>query len=416
MQIFEEPAFMIKQECDNSYIFYNSIRHFACRISELDLIIFNLIYVYHNFDEIKKNISKEYVHLVRNIYDTVIKSGVLSTEPIYIPDSNVLMFPSSYYLHLTYKCNLNCVYCYNKKIRNNFEELDLNNWKTIIDKISPYALHLKLTGGEPFLSKNLSDIIKYIRSVNKSVDIEIISNCMTDFENYDQTQYIFQNIDRVTFSCDNLTGVNQQRVNFDSEIFKRNIIYLKKSFKDLIITISSVHSVENKCELNCISDFSSNERVSFKSVLIVPNSLDEIVLLPPLDEFIKTLPKIRKKLNVIRKYCGAGMGLLSIDPLGNVYPCQSLHVDKFKIGNLLTNSLDVILKSTTISYIKEHFNIDYISRCKDCNLKYICGGGCRAATFNMEADPAKYPQILCEYYKAKAMNELSNIPFDDQNT
>lgn len=205
-------------------------------------------------------------------------------------------------------------------------------------------------------------------------------------------------------------------MNFDPELFKRNIRFLKKSFKDLIITISSVYSKDNYLELKYISNFSSEKNVEFKSALITPNNLKDIPLLPPCEEFIKTLPTVKRNLNTMRKYCGAGMGLLSLDPLGNVYPCQSLHRDKFKMGNLLTNSLNDILRSQVVKYIKEHLNIDYIPTCKDCNVKYICGGGCRAATFNTEADPAKYPRILCKYYKAKAMNELSNLPLENQNS
>lgn len=192
MQILKDPIFVIKQESDKSYIFYNSIRHFACRISKLDLVIFNLIYTYRSFEIIKKNIANPYINYVQKIYNAVVESGVLSSEPINIHDDKTSIYPSSYYLHLTYKCNLNCIYCYNKDIRTNFEEIELDKWELIIDKISPFARRIILTGGEPFLSNKLPHVIEYIKSLNTSVDIEIISNCMTDFEYYPYTELVFK--------------------------------------------------------------------------------------------------------------------------------------------------------------------------------------------------------------------------------
>lgn len=415
MKILEEPAFIIKKENNNCFLFYNSIRHFVCRLSELDLIIFNLIYTYHDYYIIKENLDKQYIPYFEGIYNATVKSRALSMESLNTSTTASLIYPSTYYLHLTYKCNLDCIYCYNKEIRTHFEDLKLEEWKSIIEKISPYAKRIILTGGEPFLSNKLADIIRYIRDQNTSVDIEIISNCMTNFEHYPYVKSVFEHINKITFSCDNITGKNQQRINFNSNLFKYNINYIRTQFKNLAVTISSVYSKGNYSELKKIKSFSSKENVTFKSVLMVPNNINDVSLLPLYDEFIKTLPKLSKKIDIIRKYCGAGMGVLSIDPQGNVYPCQSLHSEKFKLGNLLTNSLNTILKNPLLKYIKEYFNIDYIPVCKDCNLKYICAGGCRAATLNTETDPTKYPRILCKYYKAMAMNKLSNIPLENQD-
>jgi radical SAM protein with 4Fe4S-binding SPASM domain len=414
MEILKDSAFFIKQETDNNCIFYNSIRHYACRIRKVDLAIFNLIYVYRNLDIIIKHIDKRYVPYVTDVYKTVIKRDILSKEPIHLSDTKELRYPDSYYLHLTYKCNLDCIYCYNKIIRTNFEELELTVWKSIIDKIMPFAKRIILTGGEPFLSGILSEIILYIRGISKSVDIEIISNCMTDFEYYRFTKIVFENINSVTFSCDNISGNSQQRHNFKPSLFKQNIRFLTKSFKKLSITVSSVYSNSNQNELSLIKKFCSNEKVGFQLVLMVPNNTNEICMLPSCSDYIKTLPNIEARLDALREYCGAGMGVLSIDPRGNVFPCQSLHRNKFKMGNLTIDSLNSILKSNVHKYIEENLNIDNIPMCKNCEVKYICGGGCRAATFNIEGDISRYPKTLCEYYKARAIHSLLNIPQIDE--
>lgn len=408
LDIFKENKFYIERIENNMYIFYNSIRHFACKISELDLYIFNLIYKYKELEIIKNNINIEFHKYITNLYQKVIKSKVLSLEKI---DSNIIyQLPSSFYLHLTYKCNLGCIYCYNKDIRTDYKDLDVNRWEYIIDQIIPYAERIVLTGGEPFLFNKLCNIIQYIRNKSQSILIEIISNCMIDFENYSYLNDIVKNINSITFSCDNLTDVNQTRINFNSNLFKKNIILLKNKYPQLNITISSVYIKNSENEIGIICKFCQEVNTGFKSVLITPNNKKEIELLPNINNYKKSFVNKVSKLENLRKYCGAGIGSCSIDPKGNVYPCQSLHYSKFEYGNILNESIDNILKNKKSQSIRNQYNVDLIDTCKECNLKYICGAGCRAATYKLEGDPMKYPKTLCSYYRELSIHKLKNIP------
>lgn len=408
MDIFKNPHFIIIKDT-NSFIFYNSCQHFVCRISELDLSIFNLIYLHRNLLEITKHINSKYIDYVKSVYDTVIKYNVLSTNE----EKTGTNAPISkcFYLHLTYHCNLNCIYCYNKSIRKNISEINLSKWKIIITKVLPLAKEITITGGEPFLSPILPQIIEFIKNNKPSISIGIISNCMTDFETYNFSDIVFNNIDNVIFSCDNLSGIHQPRVNFNSKLFKHNIRFLRKKYTNLDITISSVLSNKNLYEIEDIKKFSIKESVKFRSVLIVPNTKSEIRLLPSIKQYKRFLPTGQYPLNKFRIYCGAGMGVLSIDPLGNVFPCQSLHYKQFKLGNLLYNPINSILSNNILEDIKENFSVDNIPICKNCNVRYICGAGCRAATLKMEGKAMSYPKTLCKYYRMSALNRLKRIPF-----
>lgn len=39
-------------------------------------------------------------------------------------------------------------------------------------------------------------------------------------------------------------------------------------------------------------------------------------------------------------------------------------------------------------------------------MRYICGGGCRVATNNLEGNLTAYPKTLCNYYKIEAIYKL----------
>lgn len=409
MQILYNPNFFVVEDGDE-YVFYNSIRHYVCRVSKLDLALFNLIYLHKNLENILANVPSVYADYVQRVYHAVTDNHILSEEPIEFGENIKDSAPQNYYLHLTYKCNLNCVYCYNKQIRNDFNEMSLNKWETILNEIMPYAHNIVITGGEPFLSPILPDIVKLIKNKKSSVHLEIISNCMTQFERYPQIDTIMGNIDGIIFSCDSLSDKQQPRINFNPELFRHNIAYLRKKYDKLKITTSSIYSKNNHKELKVIEEFCKSVPVNFRQVLIVPNNQDDVALLPSLSEYISTLPSTVKEVEGPRLYCGAGVGVLSIDPFGNVYPCQSLHSKDYKLGNILESSLANIIRSDKRLSLAKAFNVKNITKCKDCSLKYICGAGCRAATLKLEGNAATYPQTMCDYYKANAIQSLRMTP------
>lgn len=222
LQLFNDKKFFISEIDDNSYVFYNSIKHFACKIGIADLVLLNLIYIHKDKDEIISNIDLDYKDYMSKFYDKVMESGALDVTPIdKAQHIDNLQEPTSFYLHLTYKCNLGCIYCYNKDIRLDYKELDLKDWIVIIDKIIPYAQRIVLTGGEPFLNKQISEIVTYIRTKSEKITIEVISNCMVDFSKIAAQNNCFKKITQVTFSCDNLSNINLDLPTFTGQKVKQ---------------------------------------------------------------------------------------------------------------------------------------------------------------------------------------------------
>lgn len=407
LKILSELKFQIFRDKED-FVFYNSIRHFACRISLLDLSIFNLIYIYGKIEVILAYIPQQYHEYVTQVYRAVISSHVLELNPSL--EAIEYKEPSIYYLHLTYKCNLDCIYCYNKKIRSGYmDELSLEEWYSIVNKILPYTSKIILTGGEPFLYKHIKEIVMYIKNHNKAINIEIISNCMIDYCD-NQFDEVFTNISQVIFSCDNLSDKNQPRKNFKPDLFKKNIAYIKSKYPNLPTLVSSVYSCGNYKELEHIRNFCTQQNADFRSVLIVPGNKDEISLLPPLEEYRSTLHKSIQKQPQMRLHCGAAIGILSINPKGEVFPCQSLMRDEFRMGSLKTSTMYDIMQSEVFNLFRYKFCIENIQTCNTCNVKYICAGGCRSATINTEGSAEKWPKTLCKYYKEQALNTLRSIP------
>jgi PqqA peptide cyclase len=77
-------------------------------------------------------------------------------------------------LFVTRKCNLACPYC--KSVEQPFENIDLNSWKQVIDKLYGFGCRLfTLTGGEPLTRVDIVEIVRYI-SIEKKAICWMISN------------------------------------------------------------------------------------------------------------------------------------------------------------------------------------------------------------------------------------------------
>ena len=83
------------------------------------------------------------------------------------------IIPFRYFLELTYRCNLNCPYCYVGDERKK-TELSTEEWKNVIDQLPFYSI-ATLVGGEPLVRNDFIDILAYAskKIMNK---VHVVSN------------------------------------------------------------------------------------------------------------------------------------------------------------------------------------------------------------------------------------------------
>ena len=77
--------------------------------------------------------------------------------PAYYNNSGLAPIPLRYFFELTYRCNLNCPYCYVGDDRKK-EELTTEEWFKIIEQI-PWYSFVTLVGGEPLVRKDFINIL-----------------------------------------------------------------------------------------------------------------------------------------------------------------------------------------------------------------------------------------------------------------
>lgn len=323
----------------------------------------------------------------------------------------------SLYFYLTSYCNLNCSHCwispeYIDKDKAP-QEADFSLLKDIIDQAMPLGLkNIKITGGEPFLSKNINRLITYAFSKKLNITIE------TNATLIDETKAKFLKDNSVRHIAVSLDGPNQEiheSIRNKKGCFKKTIEgikILKKCGLNIQVIMSlcrynanyleetirlAEHLGANSFKINYISDISRGE--AFRNKGMVLGILDYIDFNKRIDEEIQLRYKIKiifdippafKKLEKIKNekcICGIknilgvlGDASISICGIGEV-------LASLKLGDIRKTSLEDIWKNNPIlRIIREDIPKDLKGICSICIFKAFCMGKCRAEAYYKNND------------------------------
>lgn len=120
--------------------------------------------------------------------------------------------------------------------------------------------------------------------------------------------------------------------------------------------------------------------------------------------------KARKK-GVLSTNCAFGDITLSAD--GTIYFCNRLPSSNLR-ANIRTDSFENIWAMS--QWAKDVSNVNNLVPCKTCELKFICGGGCRiervTELHRMEMDKTTKEELHCEcdiIYKKKLYDKMIDL-------
>jgi len=325
---------------------------------------------------------------------------------------------SNFLFVVTYKCNLKCNYCFQKKLQKNRprwtnttiskEYIDYA-FKAMkeIESSFPNSLLITLYGGEPLLKDNV-DIIEYLlqkgichgyrfNAITNGVDLKyflpflkerkIQSLQITldgppsvhDLRRFDMNQKgtfirITRNITKI-LDC----GVEiNLRINVDSSnlyqvhelfhIFHKNKWNNYKNFKPYIIPLEKTCNslLNNYMTMNELLNL--NNDILFNSELINLFKFGNEIYKNFSDVFFNgKLPKFKST------FCGSQDGMFIFDPFGDIYVClENVGDKKYKVGNYITS-----LRLDKSELGKWHNRtVSSSKQCLACRYALFCGGGC----------------------------------------
>ena len=306
-------------------------------------------------------------------------------------------------LYLTNNCNMRCPHCFmyaGKKYENELSTEEI--LKLLSNFRESGGTRIILTGGEIGLRKDLREII--IKAFTLGIQIELLTNgtLFTD----ELIKSIANKVSRVQVSIDGYSETSNRIIrgndNFDKALHTVDKFINAGVRTEIAVTPFPYEQLAN--EVNNYIDFGRNLLKKYGENIIIKFTTD---IMEGRDIDSKKIDKqkysdlmnkiiegvygesddksgfiISARQQVLNDNCA--YGALNISASGDVFPCAKVHSVEHFANIRTTDWTDIVEMSNKL---KDKSNIASLEPCKDCELLYICGGGCRLDYFESFLKP-----------------------------
>lgn len=317
----------------------------------------------------------------------------------------------SAYLHVTHRCNLHCIGCYSHvENRNARADLPLGDVRLLIDRLAAAGVQrLIISGGEPFLRADLPAVVEHAKTAGIAfVDVLTNGTAVGD----EALRRLAPFVDRIAVSFDGVAPDADARIRH-APLFDQLVDTVRRIREAGIAAhiIPTLHGGNaGDVEAYCALAESLGATVNF-SLLSAPPTEEAREVLPD-EKALEALARAMLDAGRTRQVsiadtpvntgvattagCGAGCSLVSVSAEGEVYPCHMLHDPAFKVGSLLEGEECLHRRRKPASPVSE------LPVCRECEIRYLCGGGCRARAFFATGDIRArdpYCTLMKTYYQ-----------------
>lgn len=298
-------------------------------------------------------------------------------------------FPLRVMFEITYRCNFRCKHCYVPQSYRKKKGLTTEEVFSILDQLKDIGcFYLGFTGGEPFMRKDIMDILWYAKRCG--LEIIIYTNgSLIDEKIADQLAFLRPNKVDITIPAiskdafESITGIAGSR----DKVF-RTIELLHK--RKVALGFKSCLLKENESEINQIQDFAallnalhrvdnalsprldgSKEPYKYKGQTTEyrGQKIRSVIDCHLSDVGYRRKPKTEdrqpKTENLFK--CGAGLSQVAITPQGELKMCLMIDYPKYKILSISLKGAWKRLKELVAS-----INPDENYNCDTCELEPYC--------------------------------------------
>lgn len=288
----------------------------------------------------------------------------------------------STYLHVTQRCNLSCRFCYSEgDDRNRLADPPLASLCRAVGLLASLGCaRLVISGGEPFLRDDLPELAGRARDAGIPEVVVLTNGLLVDEARVRALRGAVSCV-AVAFDGASADAPAPLRGSQNYERLVRAVEVVRDAGIEARI-LPTLHAAN-------LDDIPRYQRLAEKlgatlgfSLLTAPgDELGELRLTSEQLRRLGTRPPagMRPAGDALdpsalpalcaRSSCGAGRRTLSVAADGTVYPCHMLHVRELALGNAFEGSLGAPAGMPSVDDVEE---------CSSCDVRYLCGGGCRA--------------------------------------
>lgn len=324
----------------------------------------------------------------------------------------------SAYVHVTQRCNLDCVGCYSlDDDRNVLKDAPTEQINHAIAQLASAGVEqLVVSGGEPFLREDLAAITAFAKIECSIASVVVLSNGVgLDAR---QLKRVAPFVDRVSISFDGCSAQSPAYIRGKQRFTE--LVRAVEAVKDANIPphiIATIHA-KNVDDIASYLELADKLEATLTFSLLSCPCDDEVLRdLIPGDAELEALGRAMLSLGkgggplavadspvgaslTVKSVCGAGVKTVSVAADGTVYPCHMLHRSELAMGNLFTDVIHSVL-SGDVAQGFSGLSTESFENCAGCDFERLCGGGCRArslfASGNLQsADP--YCAMMKEFF------------------
>jgi len=312
------------------------------------------------------------------------------------------LIANSLYIEINNYCNLNCIFCYNESgISKKFIELSPSFFEKKINKFKKIGIYnIIISGGEPFLHSRIEKFINIMKRYS-FIEWHIVTNGtvikLNVLKKIKECKNVILHVSlngskEIIDCCIRGEGVFNKTIKFINLLNSLGIRYFVKSvltkknyldatkFYDLVVSMGGVP--------NFTFAFKQGNASNVWDELVLNNDeklfvYKEILKKDSEHHFKNTLPICLNDCPLVDEETQIA---LYINIFGDIFPCQLISDNDFKIGTLKSfDEQKIKINILEIKHrLKERLNIDY--GCKDCFLKINCKKGCLAKAIAEKAN------------------------------
>jgi radical SAM protein with 4Fe4S-binding SPASM domain len=317
------------------------------------------------------------------------------------------------YLHLSDRCNLQCVYCYRESSPKVPVRHEARRFCEALESIRPFAVPgalITFSGGEPLLYPGFREVVETSSSLGYSNLLLTNGSLLTE----DLADFVRIHFKGVKISLDGPTeeihAKTRGKGNFRRVV--RGIEMLAQRGLPVAVQVTLTQSgLDSANEVRQALAGAPGVKIRFTPLLpmgrggrIDSESIDN----DRVYEFSKTenglgIAHVPGRPN---RGCGAGLSSLSIADTGDVYPCHLFHAEEFRFGNIFHDSFEDIFYGARIREYVGAMDVEANNpECRSCEVRLLCGGGCHANALHATGD-YRGVDTFCSFIKRSIYDDL----------
>ncbi len=405
-------SFFLERREGKNLLTHRNRRAFVV-VNDSGLEIIRLMDGSRSIDDISKIIAGKYGVNSKTVREDVLNLIRKLEESGFLDNNNIETMtgkcsPESLSIHITDKCNLSCLHCYNESSPSSLKELSFEKIKELIECFKKLGGEsLTLTGGDPLLHPHFQEILKMTKRFKH---VSVLTNGTNIDSNF--AKLLNESGARIQISLDGSTAQINDRIRGKGAFKKigRGIEYLKKNGAGDKIVISATAMRQNIRNVPAIIELA--EGMGIKNFRCLPlrregcadKNRDEISSGIDIDDYyslyreIDRLREIKKgKIDIETGFGRSALNMqgdenglscpvgktFTVYARGDVFPCPVMMDEIFCVGNVYEMPLDVIINSTAVSTLRKSCaeRKEKIKKCSLCLWKNFCEGGCAAIAY-----------------------------------